>query len=88
LWELVGQRDAQLVGLLARDRGDVRLLPGAPLQLRLGIAVAVGLHDPRDVDAELTPDALEHRRAPAVLDGVVEQRADRLVLGAPHRDHE
>ena len=44
--------------------------------------------DAGGVVAELGADALEHRLAAAVLDGVVQQRADRLGLAAAHLEHE
>ena len=44
--------------------------------------------DPGGVVAELGADALEHRLAAAVLDRVVQQRADRLGLAAAHLEHE
>ena len=86
--ELVGERDAQLVRLLVGDRLEVLGLAPAPRRLGLALAVGVRLDDPRDVVAELVADALEHRPPAAVLDRVVQQRADRLGLAPAHLEHE
>ena len=86
--ELVGERDAELVGLLVGDRVDVGALALVPGRLGFGVAVGVGVDDPCGVLAELEADAFEHRRAAAVLDGVVQERADRLGLAAAHLEHE
>ena len=86
--ELVGERDAQLVGLLVRDRVDVGRLRS--YQGGLGSTSVSELA--ATMRAASAPnslaDALEHRRPAAVLDGVVEQRADRLGLAAAHLEHE
>jgi len=75
---------------LARERGDVRVLALIPVAL-LGATrdrVAVGEHDLGDGRAERALDEGERVGAAAVLDDVVQQRADRLVLAAVHLEHE
>jgi hypothetical protein len=53
-----------------------------------GHGVAVGEHDPGDRAAERLLDVRQGVRAAAVLDDVVQERADRLVLVAVHLEHE
>lgn len=68
--------------------GDVRLLALAPRRLGRRVGVGARLDDARDGLAELSPDALQGRWSALILDGVVQQRGNRLIFGSAVLDDE
>ena len=84
LWSLSASETRSVPGRerrVAKVR-DVRLLALSPRRLRRLVGVGARLHDVGDAAAEELTDAPECPVAALVLDGVVQQRGDRLVLVA------
>jgi hypothetical protein len=78
--KLVRERDEQRRVVGGFEVLQIHALTLHPRRLRLTHAVAAGLDDARDALAELLADAVQSRAPSLVLGGVVQERADRLVL--------